>query len=129
MAGDKLSAREAALIAQARAELANGSPAQAGAQAPAAIARGKHALPAAAVDRAADSADTGTSTDRGRAAPPQTAAAAMPDAAERLAALMAAARAETELLRRRWRRLYLWTPAALLAAISLWMLLLIWYGR
>jgi hypothetical protein len=49
------------------------------------------------------------------------------DAAERIAALMAAARAETERLRRRQRRLYVWAPIAFMSVIVLWTLLSMWH--
>ena len=120
MAGDsKLSAREAALIAQARDELARQAAVRPDASAPAVQASVPITPPAAA---AAPSADSPQPDDP---APPPAAAAA-PDAAERAAALLAAARAETELLRRRWRRIYVWMPVAVLAAIGLWLLFLLW---
>ena len=108
MADSKLSAKEAALIAQARAEL--GRTPVAGARAPA-------AAPVRRVE-------------------PRPAAVALPpvapevikqvapslDPAERVAALMAAARAETEHRRRRLRKLYLWAPVAVIALTAMWAL-------
>jgi len=104
MPDDKLSEREAALIAQAREEL--GKPAT---QPAAAAAPAKRAPPDAAIDAPA-------AGDREPDSDPET----------RLAALMAVARAESERLRRRQLRLYLWTPLAILCAIGLWALLWLW---
>jgi hypothetical protein len=104
---DKLSAKEAALIAQARAQLGK-------AQAPATtqVARVKRTLAAApAEDLAADAAAT---------APVRT-------PAERVAALMAQARAESERERERRRRLYLWTPLAFISVVGVWALLWMWH--
>ncbi len=128
MAGkSKLSAREAALIAQARAELARTSAARADARPAAAVARVKRTLPAAAAEgAAAGNGDPGASANGARAASPQASAAAVPDPAERAAALMAAARAEHAQLRQRHRRRYLWAPLALLSVLSLWTLLWMW---
>ena len=99
MPADKLSAKEAALIAQARAQVAKS-------QAPAAaqVARVKRTL---------------ESTAHSRPAPVET-------PAERLAALMDAARAENERERERQRRLYLWTPLAFISVVALWALLWMW---
>ena len=50
-----------------------------------------------------------------------------PDHEERIAALMAAARTETERLRRRQRRLYVWLPVAFMSVAGLWTLLWMWH--
>ena len=99
MPADRLSAKEAALIAQARAQVAQSQAARA-----AQVARVKR--------------------------PPEGAAQTKPAPAEtpaqRLAALMDAARAENERERERQRRLYLWIPLALLSVVALWALLWMW---
>ena len=41
---------------------------------------------------------------------------------------MAAARAETERLRRRQRQLYVWVPVALMSVIGVWTLLWTWHS-
>ena len=89
MADDKLSAREAALIAQARVALG---------QTPAA----------------------------GPAAAPSPGAAASADPAQRMAALMDAARAEHARERARLRKFYVWVPLALLSVLGLWTLAWLW---
>ena len=112
MAKDKLSAREAALIAQARAELGR-NPATAPQRAeasPARFAEAKTAPPAAAP-----------------ALPQHAAPAANADPAARLAALMAAARADSERLRQRQRRLFVWAPVAFMSVLSLWALAWLWH--
>ena len=48
------------------------------------------------------------------------------DPAERVAALFAAARAETERLRRRQRQFYVWAPVAVMAVAGLWTLVWMW---
>ena len=62
--------------------------------------------------------------------PVEPAAAAVPapgsDAAARIAALMEAARAETERNRRRQKMLYVWVPFAFMAVSGLWTLLWMW---
>ena len=100
MPADKLSAKEATLIAEARAQLGR-TPAQTPAHAQ--VARIK----------------------RTRAAAPEQDPAATP--AERLAALMAAARAQSERERERQRRLYLWTPLAFISVVGLWALVWMWH--
>ena len=104
MAEDKLSAREAALIAQARAQLAQ--------NAPAAAAATRAGLAPAPAERAAPGGD---------------APAVGPDPAERIAALLAAARAESERQRQRQRRLYVWAPVAFMSVLGLWTLLWLWH--
>jgi hypothetical protein len=47
--------------------------------------------------------------------------------AERLAVLMSATRAEHERLRKRQRRLYLWTPLAFISVVGLWALVWMWH--
>ena len=105
MAGDRLSAREAALIAQARAELAQ--------EAPAAAPQRTATRPAAAAPA--------------NPAPEAAKPAARADPAERLAALMATARADSERLRQRQRQLYQRTPLAFLSVLGLWALLWMWH--
>ena len=53
----------------------------------------------------------------------------MPDnkLSAREAALMAAARAESERLRRRQRQLYVWVPVAFMCVVGLWTLLWMWH--
>ena len=108
MPADKLSAKEAALIAQARAQLGK---APAHAPAAAQVARAKRMLPAEAVENPAFEA-------------PESAPARGPE--ERLAALMAAARAESARRRERQRRLYLWAPVAFISVVGFWTLLWLW---
>lgn len=108
MRADKLSARQAALIAQARAQLGK-TPVQAPATAQ--VARVKRSLPAAPVENAAGEA-------------PTPASARSP--AERLDALMGAARAESQRRRERQRRLYVWVPLAFFSVAGLWTLLWLW---
>ncbi|OGA34069.1 MAG: hypothetical protein A3F75_12340 [Betaproteobacteria bacterium RIFCSPLOWO2_12_FULL_64_23] len=48
------------------------------------------------------------------------------DPAERVAALFAAARAETERLHRRQRQFYVWAPVAVMAVAGLWTLVWMW---
>ena len=107
MAENKLSAREAALLAQARDEVRK----HAAAGAP--TARAEAAAPAVPSLPAA----TGASVA------PQPAVA---DPAGRLAALMEAARAESARLRVRQRKLYVWAPVAFIALLGLWTLLWMW---
>ena len=112
MPDNKLSAKEAALIAQARAELGKtpATPAHAPATAP--LAHAKPTPAAAAIEPVAP-------TTIQRVAPAL-------DPAERAAALLVAARAETERLRLRQRQRYLWAPAAVIAATALWTLIWMW---
>jgi hypothetical protein len=91
---DKLSAREAALIAQARRE---------------AEAR-KGAAPAAGPPQAA------------APAAPQPAAQDKPSPAERLARLMAEEHAETERRKKKMRRYGIIIPAAIIGIFALWVL-------
>jgi hypothetical protein len=112
---NKLSEKEAALIAQARAELKKRS----GAQATASVARVKRTLAPAASEAAAPGAME-------RAAPAGARPAASPDAAERVATLMAATRAENERQRRRQRQIYLWTPLAFMCVVGMWALIWMW---
>lgn len=105
MAADKLSAREAALIAQARAQLGKTAAAPAAEQ---------PSTPASA-ERAAPAADTTTTPAPGA------------DTERRIAALMAAARAESERLRERRHRLYVWVPTAFASVVGLWALLWMWH--
>ena len=131
MAADKLSAKEAALIAQAREQLGLPPAAGAKAQSAAPVARVERALPAAAIDRAAPAALEPLAPESAGNAAPDAGNSAKPgpvlDAAERVAALMAAARAESERLRQRRRKLYRWAPVAFLAILGLWTLLWMWH--
>jgi hypothetical protein len=127
---DKLSAREAALLAQARAELGRNSKVHAHSAAP---------LPGgqAAQRDTAPQPDGRSSAGAHPAAPTGSliqivtlggaTRAPATDPARRAAAVMAAARAETERLRRRRRRLHVWVPLAFMSAIGLWILLQVWH--
>ncbi len=108
MAENKLSAREAALIAQARAQLA------------------KTAAPPQEVQPAQPAAIRPVAKDEHERSVPAPAVPA-PDAAERIAALMQAARAESERQRQRRRKLYVWTPLAFITVLGLWTLLWLWH--
>ncbi|MBK5104488.1 MAG: hypothetical protein JJE42_09590 [Burkholderiales bacterium] len=108
MSADKLSAREAALIAQARVQLGKAPPARADSSATVQVARVKRTVPAAPAPESARSAPGA-------------------DPAERLAALMAAARAESERQRERQRRLYLWAPLGFISVAGLWVLAWMWH--
>jgi hypothetical protein len=123
VAGDKLSAREAALIAQARAELEKKSSVQPAAPPPprASASRAEGPAPLARAERAAPVA----ATEPGAPAAVEPVAPVL-DVAERTAALLAAARAETERQRRRQRQLYVWVPAAFISLAGLWTLLWLW---
>jgi hypothetical protein len=105
MSDNKLSAREAALLAQARAELGRKSAQQ----------------PAAAADAAAPS-DAVDDPALNRATP-----APVADPVERIAALLAAARAESEGRRQLQRRMYVWAPVAFVSVIGLSTLLWLWH--
>src|SRR2546426_5410208 len=96
MGKEKLSAREAALIAQARRE---------------AEAR-KGSAPAAATPRGASPA----------APQPAAQEKPMPSPAERLAQLMAEERAETERREKKMRRYGIIIPAAIIGIFALWAL-------
>jgi hypothetical protein len=114
MPDNKLSAREADLIAQARAELERKS-----AEQPAA-ARAEPA-PAPAADAAASPvAVERPALDGARPDP-------VADPAERIAALLAAARAESEGRRQRQRRIYVWAPVAFVSMVGLSTLLWLWH--
>ena len=107
MAGDKLSAKEAALIAAARAQV---------------VQQPKTAAPV--IPPPADASSQPASV---RPAAMNQQAASNIDPAERIAALMAAARADTERLRMRQRKLYVQAPLALFSVISLCLLLWMWH--
>jgi hypothetical protein len=117
MAENKFSARETALIAQARAELERKS-AQQPAAAP--LARAEPA-PAPVADAAASTVAVEKPALNG--ATPDPAA----DPAERIVALLAAARAESEGRRQRQRRLYVWAPVAFVSVVGLTTLLWLWH--
>ena len=136
MAGNKLSAREAALIAQARAELEKKSSAQAGA--PATVPVAKQDTPAASPRPDPPAGRVGQTAPA--AAPDPVAPAAIEpvapqcakpapglDSAVRMAALMATARAESERRRQRQKMLYLWVPIAVMSVTGLWTLLWMWH--
>jgi hypothetical protein len=116
VADNKLSAREAALIAQARADLA---------KKPAAGAAPQPRPP----PQTSGQPGAAAAPERTRAAAPVVRAlqAAPAPAAERAAALMAAARDETEHLRQRRKALYLWVPVAFISATGLWTLFWMWH--
>ena len=118
MSEDRLSARAAALIAQARAELERKP-----AQQPAAAAARARAEPAPAPAADVSASTVAVEYPALNGATPVPAA----DPAERIAALLAAARAESEHLRRRQRRLYVWAPVAFVSVIGLWTLLWLWH--
>ncbi len=128
MPNDKLPAKEAALLAQARAELAKNPRAHAhAAAAPGSQAAQRDTAPRAAGGSIAGANGTAPAgviqivTLGGAARAPAT------DPARRAAALMAAARAESERKRLRWRRLYVWVPLAFMSAVGLWTLLWMWH--
>ena len=112
MPNDKLSAKEAALLAQVRAELGKCTVAQAGTEATGPVAFAGQAAPVATIQLVALGGATSA---------PGT------DPAARVAALLAAARAETERLRRRRRRLYVWVPVVFMSVFGLWTLLWMWH--
>jgi len=111
VSADKLSAREAALIAQARAQMGKTPPAQADPSATVQVARVEGTVPAAP--------NPDLAPENARSAPGA-------DPAERLAALMAAARADSERQRERQRRLFLWVPLAFICLAGLWALVWMW---
>jgi hypothetical protein len=115
---NKLSAKEAALIAQARAGLER-TPAER----PAAAAMPARAepAPAPAADAAASTVAIEKSSPNGATPDPSA------DPAERIAALLAAARAESEGRRQRQRRIYVWAPVAFVSMVGLWTLLWLWH--
>ena len=147
MPNDKLSAKEAVLLAQVRAALANkpaaragaaarqpGTPAAppdtlrqapgrsiAGAEGAAPVARARPAVPLVSAERVAPVAAIEIVTLGGATRAPAT------DPAKRVAALMAAARAESERLQQRRRQLNVWVPVAIMSAVGLWALL--WMGH
>jgi len=116
VAGDKLSAKEAALIAQVREQF--GLPPAAGVkvQPTAQVARVKRSLPAAATGPVARSAAEARAPEGATPGPAL-------DPAERVAALIASARAESERRRTRQRKLYLWAPVVIVSVAALWTLL------
>jgi len=81
------------------------------------IAGSAGAAPVARAERAAPPGVIQVVTLGGKSSAPAT------DPAQRAAALLALARAENELNRRRRRQLYVWVPLAFMSAIGLWMLL------
>src|SRR5487761_2102312 len=118
MSENKLSAREAALIAQVRAELELKS-----AQRPAAAAAPPRAGPAPAPAAGAAASPDAVDDPALNGATPTPVA----DPAERIAVLLAAARAESEGRRQRQRRLYVWAPVAFVSVIGLSTLLWLWH--
>ncbi len=121
MAGDKLSAKEAALIAQARGELEKKPGVTPGALATAPAAPvAKRVAPEAGGEGAAPAA-TSQVLASGDAAPARSL-----DPAERIALLMAAARAETERQRQQHKMFYLWVPVAVISVTGMWTLLWMW---
>jgi hypothetical protein len=120
MADEPLSAREKALIAQARAEL----------QKNAAV---KMEAAASCAPVAEPGLPAGASQPQCMQRPAETvapAAAACPapgvDAAQRIAALMAVARADTERARRQRKMLYVWVPFAFMAVVGMSTLVWMW---
>ncbi len=127
MPDNKLSAKEAALIAQVRAELKQEAAVPAKARAAAPLARAAPTT-AAAIERAAPAAIAAVAPGAIEpAAPAGARPAPILDPAERVAALMAAARAETERLRLRRRQFYVWAPFAFICAVGLWTLFWVWH--
>jgi hypothetical protein len=138
---DKLSAKEAALIAQARAQAGKQATTQVDtaaavtrARSAAAFARAERAAPVAAIDPVARGATSSVasgaiSSAASGAIGPIASGGAAPagDPAQRVAALLAAGRAETERLKQRRRRLYVWVPVAFISAVGLWTLLWMWH--
>jgi hypothetical protein len=112
MPDDKLSAKEAAVLAQVRAALGNNRLAQAHTEATEPVAFTGQAAPGAAIQL----------VTLGRAA-----RAPATDPAKRAAALMAAARAERERLQQQQRQLRVWVPVAFMSAAGLWALLWMWH--
>jgi hypothetical protein len=121
VATDELSAGEAALIAQARAELGK-TAAAAAAERPLAPGNVEHARPDAAATPAVEATPAVADPPAVAAAPPAA------DPQQRIAALMAAARAESERVRLRRRRLYVWLPTAFTTILGLWALLWMWHS-
>ncbi len=120
MPNDKLSAREAALLAQVRAELGKDPAVEAEPAASAPLAAGTEPVAPGVNEPEAPDADE-------LVAPGGATPAPAADPAQRVAALMAAARAETERLRRRRRQLYVWAPFAFMSVVGLWALLWLWH--
>ena len=112
MADKNLAAREAALIAQARAQL----------QQKAAVKTEAGALEPCAPAGAPQAQDPTQSHEAASRVKPELDLAA----AQRLAALIAAAGAETERARRRQKLLYVWVPFAFMVATGMWTLLWMW---
>lgn len=107
------------MIAQARAEPGKTPAPRALAPATAPLSRVERTPAAAAIEAVAPAASEPV-------APAGATPAPTLDPAERVAALFAAARAETERLRRRQRQFYVWAPAAVMAAVGLWTLVWMW---
>ena len=121
------------MIAQARAEL--GKTPAAGAPATAPLARVERTPATAAIEAVAPAAiepvapaaiEPVAPAAIEPVAPDGATPAPMLDPAERVAALFAAARAETERLRRRQRQFYVWAPVAVMAVAGLWTLVWMW---
>jgi hypothetical protein len=93
----------------------------AGAEGAAPVARVGPAAPVARAERVAPVAAI-VIISPGGATPAPTAVPA-----QRAAALMAVARAETERLRRRRRQLHVWVPVAFMSAVGLCTLLWMWH--
>ncbi len=115
MADKGMSAKEAALIAQARAEVQK----SAAVRAEPASSRASAARPQGQVLQPPEPSEAASPVEAAIPAPPA-------DAADRIALLMAAARAETERVRRRQKMLYVWAPFAFIAIIGTSTLLWIW---
>ena len=129
MSDDKLSAREAALIAQARAQLGKTPAAREDAAATAPVARADRMLAAAAIEPVAPLSVEPVAPLRRiePVAPGGAQPAPAADPAERIAALIAAARAETKRQRQRRKMLYVWVPFACMAVTGISTLLWIWH--
>ena len=121
------------MIAQARAEL--GRTPAAGAPATAPLARVERTPATAAIEAVAPAAIEPVAPAAIEPVAPAAIEPVAPDGAtfaptldpaERVAALFAAARAETERLRRRQRQFYVWAPVAVMAVAGLWTLVWMW---
>ena len=113
------------MIAQARAEL--GRTPAAGAPATAPLARVERTPATAAIEAVAPAAIEPVAPAAIEPVAPDGATLAPTlDPAERVAALFAAARAETERLHRRQRQFYVWAPVAVMAVAGLWTLVWMW---
>ena len=121
MPDDKLSAKEAALIAAARAALTKKPQAQAS------VAPARRETVAA--PSAPSPAHVAPRAETARFAAPETpapATVAPADAATLIDALMAAERAETERKRRKLRLTFFWIPIAIAALAGIWILAWMW---